>query len=90
MPNEDSKLSDHDLLLKLLWTVDQIKVDLANDRASVIARGAVIEMQLNEIKKAHDELCSEVESLRMWKVQVVAYGTAISFFISVITKMFWK
>ena len=83
MQPDYSKLSDHDLILNLVWTVNQIKIDLASDRT-------IFEVQISAIKKDHEELCSEVESLKMWKVKVVAYGTAISLFISVITKMFWK
>ena len=90
MPHDDSNLSDHDLLLKLLWTVGQIKIDLANDRNSELARAAALDVQLTAMKKDHEDLCVEVETLKMWKVKVVAYGTAISLFISVITKMFWK
>jgi len=90
LPHDDSNLSDHDLLLKLLWTVGQIKVDLSNAQAAELSRSNALDAQLVSMKKDYEELCGEVESLKMWRVKVVAYGTAISLFISLITNRFWK
>ena len=90
MPHDDSNLSDHDLLLKLLWTVGQIKVDLSNAQAAELTRVAALDAQLVSIKKDYEELCAKVDRLELWRVKVVAYGTAISLFISAMMRMFWK
>ena len=90
MPHDDSNLSDHDLLLKLLWTVGQIKVDLSNAQAAELSRSNALDAQLVSMKKDYEELCAKVDRLEVWRVKVVAYGTAISLFISAITKMYWK
>ena len=112
MAEESQKLNDHELLLRLDWTMTSIKTDIARYRDEAIARANAQDVVMTEMRKDieaklkesdrsidakfekadgnHNELCDTVEDLKRWKIQVVAYGTAISFAITLLIKMFWK
>lgn len=66
------QMTERDLLLRLLWTVEEMKKQV-------------------EAQDAHLTATDErVETLRLWKAQVMGYSAAISLVIALAVHIIWK